>query len=71
VGFGEQVVEVVKRAEARVDAAVVGDVIAGILLRRGEERREPDGVEKQFLELRQPLRDAREVAETVAVRVCE
>ena len=40
----EQAVGVGERAEQRVDVAVVGDVVAGVGLRRGVEGREPDGV---------------------------
>ena len=42
VALGDQLVEVVERAEDRVDVAVVGDVVAEVGHRRREDRREPD-----------------------------
>ena len=48
VGVGDQAVEVGERAEARVDVAVVGDVVAGVGLRRRVERVQPDGVDAEL-----------------------
>ena len=50
---------------------VVGDVVAEILHRRGEEGRQPDGVDAEGGDIVQPRGDAREVADSVAVRVGE
>ena len=56
-------VEVRQVAEQRIDLAIVADVVAEILHRRGEERREPDAVDAQagdVIELFQhPLRSGR------------
>ena len=44
VGSREHEVEVGESAEDGVNVAVVGNVVAGVFLRRGVERRKPDGV---------------------------
>ncbi len=64
-------VEVGERSEQRVDVAVVGHVVAGVLLRRGEERGEPDGVDAELGEVVEACRDAGQVAHAVAVGVRE
>ncbi len=64
-------VEVGERAEPGVDVAVVGDVVAVVVLGRGVEGRDPDGVDAQLGEVGQPRRDAAQVAEPVAVGVGE
>jgi len=66
-----QGVEVGQRAEDGVDVAVVGDVVAGVLLRRAEERRQPDGVDAQRGERAEARRDAGEVTDAVARGVGE
>ena len=71
VGPGQQRVGVRQRAEERVDVAVVGDVVAVVVLRRGVERRDPEGVDAEVAEVGQPRGDAREVADAVAVAVRE
>ena len=67
VRLGDQAVEVGERAEERVDVAVVGDVVAEIGHRRGIDRRDPDGVDAEPDEIVEPLADAGEVADAVAV----
>ena len=64
-------VEVGERAEDRVDVCVVGDVVAHVGHRRGEDRRQPDRVDPEIRHVGQALRDAGEVADPVAVRVLE
>ena len=66
-----QPVEIRKRAEDRIDAGVVGDVIAEIGHGRGIERRDPDGVDAQPLQVVGTLGDPREIADAVAVAVLE
>ena len=66
-----QRVEVGERAEARVDVAVVGDVVAEVGHRRAVERREPDRVDAEVGEVRKPRTDAGQVARPVAVGVLE
>ena len=69
MGVGDQRVEVGQRAEQRIDAAIVGDVVAEIGHRRGEDRRQPDRVDAEPREVIEPLGDALEVADAVAVGV--
>ena len=47
VGLRDQRVGVGERAEERVDVAVVGDVVAVVVLRRGVERRDPERVDAE------------------------
>ena len=67
----EQGVEVGERAEQRVDAAEVADVVAAVDLRRRVERREPDRVDAERGDGVEPRGDARQVAEPVTVAVGE
>ena len=55
----DQRVEIGQRAEERVDAAVIGDVVAEIGHRRGIDRREPDRVDAERHQIVEPARDAR------------
>lgn len=71
VRLGQQQVELVERAEQRIDVLVVGDVVAVVVLRRGVDRREPDHVDSEIGEVAEPRADAAEVADAVAVRVGE
>ena len=64
-------VEVRERAEQRVDVAVVGDVVAEVGHRRGEERRQPDRLDLQRVEMVEVGGDAAQVADAVAVGVGE
>ena len=52
-------VEVGEAAEERVDVRVVGDVVAEVGHRRAEDRRQPDRVDAQPLEVVQAVEDAR------------
>ena len=67
----DQLVEVGQRAEDRVDVAVVGDVVAEVGHRRGEDRRQPDRLDRERLEVVELRGDPREVPHPVAVRVRE
>ncbi len=67
----DQRVGVVERAEQRVDVAVVGDVVPVVVLGRGVERRDPQGVDTEVAQVGQSRGDAREVADAVAVAVGE
>ncbi len=71
VGVADEGVGVVQIAEHRVDGAVVGDVVARVGLRGGVERAEPDGVDAEAGQVRQPAADAGQVAHAVAVTVGE
>jgi len=52
-----------------IDIDIVGDVVAEILHRRGEEGRNPDGVGTETGNMRQPVGDALEIADAVAIGV--
>ncbi len=67
----DQPVEILQRAEHRVDRAVIGDVVAEIAHRREEERRKPDGVDTERGDVVELRRHAGEVADAVAVAVAE
>ena len=58
-------------AEQRLDVAVVGHVVAAVGHRRRVERRDPDGVDAEVAQVRQPGPDAGQVADAVAVAVGE
>ena len=51
---GDQCLEVVKRAEAGVDAAIIGNVVAGIEHGRGEDRRQPQRLDPQIGQVVEP-----------------
>ena len=53
VGVGEQHVELHERPELRVDAEIVGHVVAVVGAGRREERRDPDRVDAELLQVRQ------------------
>ena len=59
VGAGEERVEVVQRPVLRIDRRVVGDVVAEVALRRLVDRRQPDRVDAERAQVRQPLRRCR------------
>ena len=67
----EQGVEVRERAERRVDVAVVGDVVAGVVLRRRVDGGEPEHVDAERGEVVEVREDAAQVADPVAVGVRE
>ncbi|MCX7026635.1 MAG: hypothetical protein NT061_03905 [Spirochaetes bacterium] len=57
--------------EQRIDAPVIGDVVAEILHGTGEEGRYPERVHTQPVQIVQLVCDACQVADTIAVRVPE
>jgi len=61
--------DIVKRAEHRVDVAIVADVVAEVLHRALEERRQPDRINAEPGHVFQFAGDARQVADAVAVAV--
>ena len=62
VGLVHELDEVAERAEARVDAVVVGDVVAVVAPRRRLERRQPERVDAEALEVVEPAGEPLEVA---------
>ena len=71
MGVGDERVEVIERAVPRVDAAVVGHVVAVVEVRRRVARRDPHGVDTEASEVREPRPQAGEVAQAVPVGVGE
>ena len=67
----EKRVEVRHRAEVLHDGAVVGDVIAIVVVGGLVDRGEPDDVDAELLEIRDAARDTRQVADAIAVRILE
>ena len=64
-------IELLQGPEERVDAGVVRDVIAEVRHRGWKDGRDPDRVDAELPEMRQPLLDAAQIADAVAVRVLE
>ncbi len=71
VRLGQKRVEVGHRAQRGLNGAVVGDVVAVVHLRGGEDRVQPDDVHAQLGQVVEFLADAVEVADAVAVGVAE
>ena len=71
VALVEELVEVLHGAALGEDVGVVRDVVAPVAQRRGEERRHPQAVDTQPLQVVELLDQALEVAHAVAVGVAE
>ena len=71
VHLGDELVEVLERAEHRVDVVVVADVVAVVVHRRAVDRAQPHHVDAEALEVVEPAQDAAQVTDAVAVRVGE
>ena len=69
VGARDHRVEIVERAEDRVDPAVIGDVIAEVALRRGEEGRHPHAIDPEARDMVEVGGDPGKVADAVAIAV--
>ena len=65
----QQPVKIGQRAKQGMDIAVIGDIVAKVVHRRRVDRRKPDGADVEALEIVQPLADAGQVADAVAVAV--
>jgi hypothetical protein len=70
-GVGQQRVEAGEVAEDRLDVPRVGHVVAVVGHRRGVERGDPQRVDAELGQVRQPLADAGQVAHAVAGAVGE
>jgi hypothetical protein len=71
VGVLQHGVEVGQRTKSRVHLPVIGDVVTAVRLRGPVERREPDGVDPELLQVGQACRDTGQVAHAVTVPVGE
>ena len=69
--LSEQHIEVRQRPEQRIDADVVGDVIAEIGHRRGKNRADPDRIDPKLDQVRQAGDDAAQIADAVRIRILE
>ena len=69
--LGDQLLGLLERPEARVDRAVVRDVVAGVGHRRRVPGVEPERVDAELAQVGQALEHAGEIADPVAVRVGE
>ena len=67
----DHVVEVVERAEFRVDVAVIVDVVAAVSEGRWVERAQPDRIHSERGEVGNAGNDSAQIADTVAVGVGE
>jgi hypothetical protein len=67
----EEGLKIVEGPILGMHAEVVGDVVAVVLERRGEEREEPDAGDAQVLQVVQLLQQTLEVAHAVVVAVGE
>ena len=61
--------EVAERAVARIDAVIVGDVVAVVPAGRGLERHQPDRGDAEPVQIIQPPQQALEIADAVAIGV--
>jgi hypothetical protein len=69
MGLHQQVVEICQVAEAWIDVAIVGNVIAEINHRRRVNGRDPDRFDPKADKIVEPLLYPFEVADAVVVRV--
>ena len=69
--LGDQLLRLLEGAEGGVDRPVVRDVVAVVGERRRVPGAEPEGVDAEVAEVRQPVPHAGEIADPVAVRVGE
>ncbi|MOA12159.1 hypothetical protein D3C78_1321320 [compost metagenome] len=69
VRLGHQGVEIGKCAEHRIDIAIIGNVITHIGHGRGEEGREPDGIDTERGDIGQTFRHPGKIAISVTGRI--
>ena len=67
----EEALEVVERAVHRIDRRVVRDVVPVVTQRRRVEGQEPDACHAEVAEVRQLLRESREITDAIVVAVVE
>ena len=63
--------EILDRAVHRMDAQIIGDVVAVVLERRWKEGQQPQAGDAQILQIIQFLNQARKIADPVAIAVLE
>ncbi len=67
----EKAAAVLERAVRRMDVRIVGDVVAIVAQRRRVERQQPHCGDAEVLQVSEPRREAREVADPVSIAVLE
>ncbi len=75
-GFLHETIEVLHRAEPRINTAIVGDIVSEVAHGRGIDRRQPDCIDPQriwgaIVEIIKSRNDAGEVTDPIAVGVLE
>src|ERR1700744_6341250 len=63
--------EIAERAVARIDAVIVGDVVAAVLVGRGLKRHQPERADAKAVQIIEPAQQTLEVTDAVAVGVHE
>ena len=71
MGPGDEMIEIDKPAEERIDITIIGDIVAEIRHRRDEERGDPDRVRAQIDDMIEMFRDAAQIAHAVAAGIGE
>src|SRR3546814_15508728 len=69
MGRRQQGIEILQRPEARIDAAIVGHVIAEIGHRGGINRGNPDRIDAESDQIIQPLLNAFQIAAAIPVHI--
>ena len=69
MGSSDKPIEIVQRAEYRVDTQIVGNVIAKVGHGRRKDRRKPNRIDAEIAEIGHATDDSRQVADSVAIRV--
>jgi len=64
-----QRIEIIQRAEYRIDSQIVGDVIAKVGHRRRKDRRQPNRIDAEIAEIEHMIDDSGQIADSVAIRV--
>src|SRR6476469_2181526 len=67
----DESIEICKRPEDRIDAAIIGDVVAEVRHRRRIDRGDPERVDLQPLQIVEAAANPFEIADAVAVTVLE
>ena len=71
VRFAQHGAKIVERAVLRMDALIVGNVVAIVLERRGVERHQPDRVDAEVADVVEFGGESRKIADAVVVRIEE
>ena len=69
LGRRQQMIEIHHSAEHGIDRFIVGNVVAEVFLRGWINRRQPNGIDSQTLQIAKALDDAIDVPDAIAVCV--